>query len=88
MAKITLRHDAPCDVLYVKGRSTKTANVPISPDEILCVDPEALEREGAEEFFELFLLELNASLSTFRSTKALLDFLKHERVGLRARIPA
>ncbi len=115
MATITLRYDALCDVLYVRSRQAKTVNVPVSSDEILCVDPEALEvvgsiytnfsvnypkivkvltegskaaRDGAEEFFELSLRELNASLSTFRSTKALLDFLKHERVTFRTRVPA
>jgi len=115
MAKIMLRYDAPCDVLYVRSRQAKTVNVPISADEILCVDPDALEvvgsihtnfsitypkivkvleqdsktaREGAEEFFELGLRDLNASLSAFRSKKALLDFLRNERGGSRIRVHA
>ncbi len=110
-----LRYDVLCDVLYVKSRPAKTVNVSISPDEVLCVDPEALEvvgsihtnfslhypkilkllkevsntaKEGTGEFLELFLRELNVSLLVFRSTKVLLDFLKHERVGFRTRIPA
>lgn len=47
MAKVALRYDDSCDVLYVKARSVKTVNVPISPDEILCVDPEGLEVVGS-----------------------------------------
>ena len=115
MAKMMLRYDAPSDVLYVRSRVARTVNVPVSPDEVLCVDPEALEvvgsvhtnfslnypkivklleagsktaKEGAEEFFELSLRELSTSLSRFRSTKALLDFLKNERVSSRVRVPA
>ncbi len=115
MAKMMLRYDAPCDVLYVRNRQAETVNIPISADEILCVDPDALEvvgsihtnfsinypkivklleqnsktaREGAEEFFELSLSELNVGLSAFRSKKALLDFLKNERGGSRVRVHA
>ena len=115
MAKIMLRYDAPCDVLYVRSRQARTANVPISADEILCIDPDALQvvgsihtnfsvnypkimkllkgesktaTEGAEEFFELSLRELNVGLSVFRSKKALLDFLRSERIGSKLRVHA
>lgn len=102
-------------MFYVRTRLAHRLNVPLSPDETLCVDPAGPEvigclyenfketqpkiyralmegsksaKEMAVEFFELFFRDMNSFLSPLRSKKALLTFLKSERLATRSRVYA
>lgn len=46
MARITWKYDKAADVLYVRKRLAGTLNIPLTPDETLCVDPRGPEVVG------------------------------------------